>query len=100
MKRTRIIIEEMALEYLGHSNYCRGIIDGEWVERVTTTLNLKQLSDEELADMWDMVYLTLDHAYNFHNENGDWKTAMKYLDVQSAFTEVVNLEARRRKEMN
>ena len=100
MKRTRIVIEELAFEYLGHPNYHRGWIDGEWIEKVTDTLNLKNLSDEGLADMWDMVYLTLDHAYNFHNENDDWKTAMKYLDVQSAFTEVDNLEARRRKEMN
>lgn len=100
MKRTRRIIEQLAKEYLEHPNYHRGWIDNEWIEKITDTLNLKNLSDDALCDMWDMVYLTLDHEYNFHDSNENYRTAMKYLDVQSAFTEVVNLEARRRKEMN
>jgi hypothetical protein len=95
--RTRKIIEDLADYYLKHPNYHRGWIDDEWIGIVTDTLKLKQLSDDELCDMWDMVYLTLDHAYNYYNSNEDWRTAMKYLDVQSAFTEVVNVEARRRK---
>ena len=97
MKTTRIIIEELAKEYLKSPNYHRGWIDAEWVDRVTDELNLKELNDLELSNMWDMVYLTLDHIYHYHRVNDDLETAVKYMDVQSAFTEVVNAEARRRR---
>ena len=95
--RLRTVIKDLADYYLEQPNYRKGWISDAMIEIVTFTLGLEQLDDDELGNMWDMVYLTLDHEYNFYNENGDWKTAMKYLDVQSAFTEVVNLEARRRR---
>lgn len=97
MKRTRLLIEELAENYLNDENYVRGIISGEWVEKVTTELNLRNLNDLELSNMWDMVYLTLDHLYNHYFINEEHKMAMKYLDVTSAFTEVVNVESRKRR---
>ena len=90
---TRRIIEDLANEYIADPYYHRGLISGKWVERVTDELNLKNLSDLELSDMWHIVYLTLDHCYRRCNVN----VAMNYLDAQSAFTEVVNAEARRRR---
>lgn len=95
--RTRTVIKDLADYYLKQPDYHRGWISDTMIEIVSYTLGLKHLDDDELCDMWDMVYLTLDHEYNFYKDNEDWKTAMKYLDVQSAFTEVVNVEARRRK---
>lgn len=93
---TRRIIEDLAEEYLTSKDYHRGFITQDWIDIVTDKLDLKNLSDYELCNMWDMVYLTLDHRYVRHS--GDFKKGMAYLDVQSAFTEVVNVEARRRRE--
>lgn len=98
MKTTRMIILELAKEYLNDKGYHRGFINGEWVEKVTDTLNLKNLDSLELSNMWDMVYLTLNNEFYHYDRNKEYDKAMKYMDVQSAFTEVVNAEARRRRE--
>lgn len=97
MKTTRMIIEELADEYLNYENYQWGIISGEWVDKITEELNLKHLTDLELANMWDMVHLTLSNEFYHYDRNGDYKTADKYRDAESAFTEVVNVEARARR---
>ena len=67
-----MIIEELAKEYLEASDYHRGFINGEWVERVTSELHLRELSDIELSNMWDMVYLTLDHKFNYYDRNKEY----------------------------
>lgn len=92
---TRRIIERLAEEYLKSSDYHRSFITKNWIDKVTDELDLRNLSDYELCNMWDMVYLTLDHRYVQYRE--DFKKGMDYIDVQSAFTEVVNVEARRRR---
>ena len=97
MKTTRRIIEDLAHEYLADKDYHRGWIDYKWVERVSNELNLTNLSDLELSNMWDMVWMTLECEYTHHYINENHREAMKYLDVQSAFTEVVNREARIRR---
>lgn len=97
MKTTKQTILELAEEYLNDKDYHRGIILKPWIDRVTEELNLKKLSDMELSNMWDMVHLTLDVQYYRNRLNGEFEKSMKYLDVQSAFTEVVNAEARRRR---
>ena len=96
MKTTRMIIRELASEYLASENYHRGWIDHEWIERVSDELNLTNLSDLELSNMWDMVDLTLQSEFFHYYLNEDVKMSAKYQDVRSAFTEVVNREARRR----
>lgn len=48
--------------------------------------------------MRDIVFLALDNMYYYNKINGEENKAYKYLDVKSAFTEVVNAEARRRRE--
>ena len=49
--------------------------------------------------MWDMVWLTLDSEQRIvEYDYKDIKEAIKWEDVKSAFTEVVNAEARRRGE--
>ena len=97
MKTTRTLIRELANEYLEDANYHRGIISGEWIDRVSDELNLINLTDLELSNMWDMVWMTLECEYSHHRINNEFDEAMKYLDVQSAFTEVVNREARIRR---
>ena len=98
MKTTRRIIEELAMEYLNDEDYQKGFINYKWVFKITEELKLEELSDLELSNMWDMVWMTLECEYTHHRINEDWDKAMPYLDVQSAFTEVVNREARRRRE--
>lgn len=95
--RTRNKILDLAKEYLNDSEYQRGWIPARWTERVSDELNLKNLSDDELADMWDMVYLTLNHMSSACRLNDEVDEYFKWSDVESAFTEVVNIEARCRR---
>lgn len=97
MQTTRRIIEELAKEYLEDENYHQGFVYGNWVKKLTDELGLEKLSDLELANMWDMVYLTLDNEFHYYDRNKDYEQADKYRDVTSAFTEIVNLEARNRR---
>lgn len=97
METTRMIIEDLANEYINDANYEWGFISRKWIDRITDELNLKNLSDLELSNMWDMVYLTIRNEFYYYDRNGDYKTADKYRDVESAFTEVVNIEARARR---
>lgn len=96
METTRTIILNLAKNYLDDEKYQKSFITKEWVDRVTEALKLRELDDLELANMWDMVYLTLENEFHYYKER-DAALSMKYLDVQSAFTEVVNVEARRRR---
>ena len=97
--RTRIVIRELGKQYLESENYQKGFIPQEWINIVSDTLHLKELSDEELTNMWDMVWLTLDSEQRIvEYDYKDIKEAIKWEDVKSAFTEVVNAEARRRGE--
>lgn len=96
---TRYIIMDMAKEYIADSNVKTGFISGEWIDRITQALNLENLSDLELSNMWDMVDLTVRNLYYYYYINGEKDMAFKYLDTVSAFTEVVNREARRRREL-
>lgn len=95
-KPTRMIIEELAKEYLADSSYRHSFITKEWIEKVSNTLRLKDLNDLELSNMYDMVDLTLKNQYYYLKDYIE--EAWAYLDVKSAFLEVVNMEARRRRE--
>lgn len=97
METTRQTIERLAEEYLKDENYTHGWASSEWVEKVSVALNLEKLSDLELSNMWDMVYLVLENSCHYYDRNGNSSMGYKYLDVQSAFTEIVNIEARKRK---
>ena len=83
--------------YTEDLEYQRGFIGEKWINKVSDELNLKELSDDELADMWDMVYLTLDNECLVNRLNGDYEEMDKWMDVKSAFVEVVNHEARQRR---
>ena len=96
MEPVRYTVERLAKEYIEDKSVTHGVISKEWVDRVTEELKLKELDDWNLSNMWDMVWLTLENLYIYYNEE-DVKKALKYKDTQSAFTEVVNMEARRRK---
>ena len=97
VKTTKRIILDLAKEYLSDENYHEGFILKEWIDRVTAELKLEELDDLALANMWDMVYLTLDSECYYCHLNHDKENWNKYRDVQSAFAEVVNVEARKRK---
>lgn len=96
METTRKIILNLAIKYMNDEKYSPHIIAKEWIDKVTETLKLRELDDIALANMWDMVWLTLKDQYHYYSERNS-NLAMKYLDVQSAFTEVINAEARRRR---
>jgi hypothetical protein len=93
METTRAKIIRLAKEYLSDNSYVKGFITCEWIEKLKKELDLK-----DLANMWDMVYLTLEHQFDYYDRNRDFKEAMKWMDVQSAFTEVVNKVARERRQ--
>ena len=97
MKRTRMEILKLAKEYLEDEHYTPCIISYEWMDKVSDALNLKELNDEQLGDMWDMVWLTLDSECMHYRLNEDVETEIKWEDVRSAFVEVVNREARNRR---
>ena len=88
--KTKII--ELADEYLNDEEYKRGFIFKKWIDRITQEFSLKELSDEELSNLWDEIYETLDKKM----DEVSFKESMKYMDARSAFVEVVNIEARKR----
>lgn len=97
MKLTRINIWRLAKEYMEDKNVHEGFITNEWIEKVNDALGLKELSDEELCVAWDMVFLTLDNECLIRREDNKIDEYFKWADVKSAFTEVVNIEARHRR---
>jgi len=72
----------------------KGWITYEAIDKITEKLGLKQLSQLDLSRMWEIVYYTLEKAA-FENDGENYE---KYSDAASAFAEVINMEARRRKE--
>lgn len=96
MKTNKELILELAEEYLKDKDYKKGIITNAWVDRVSSTLGLSRLDDLGLSNMWDTVYLTLHCEYLERRATND-DSCMDYSDVKSAFLEVVNVEARKRK---
>ena len=96
MKRTIIEMAKAYVEDLHKGNVRIGIIPSEWVEKVSNSLNLKDLSDEELSNMWMNVCETLSDMIDTMREN-EIKEAYDYIDAKSAFLEVVNAEARSRR---
>lgn len=90
MKTTKTIINQLADEYLNNmNNYSWGIMTSEWKNRIANELNLKNLSDLELSNMWDMVHLTLRNEFYYHDRNKNYDIADKYLDIENLFLEVI-----------
>lgn len=94
-KRNKIL--NLAKEYLNDENYQEGFITTDWIKRIREELKLNECNDLELAEMWDIVFLTINNEYLIERLNGNVKEAIKWEDVKSAFIEVVNQVARERK---
>lgn len=82
----------------------RGFITQENIEWVTDHLMLRELSNEELSEMWEAVDIYFDDQLGIRDENGTligWKPYNEetsfLMDTDSAWKEVINVEARRRK---
>lgn len=82
-----------------------GFIKREHIDLVTNSLFLEELEAEELGEMWYAVEEYFDRLYCEFDENGiitGYKPYSKdiefYRDTKSAFLEVVNMEARRRRD--
>lgn len=82
----------------------RGFITKENIEWVTEKLGLKYLTNKELSEMWEAVDEYFLSLYAELDENGDitgWKPYSEKTefarDTDSAWKEVINLEARTRK---
>ena len=80
-------------------------IKREHIDLVTNSLILEELENEELSEMWHAVADYFDRLYCEIDENGNvigYKPYSKdiefYRDTKSAFLEVVNMEARRRRD--
>ena len=77
----------------------RGFITKEWVERVSDELELKELSNPQLSEIWEMIAEMLESTIDDLYEAGNAKEAWQWIDTKSAFLEVVNAEARSRRGM-
>lgn len=82
-----------------------GFMKAEHIKLVTDSLILEELETKELNEMWHAVADYFDRLYCVFNENGDiidYKPYSKdiefYRDTKSAFLEVVNMEARKRRD--
>ena len=99
MRTTKMIIDDLTEQYLADKNYRKGIISAEWVDKVSKELKLDKLSFSDLSNMWDTIWLVLECESLYAMVNKEFDKAMQYKDVQSAFTEVVAHENKRRKLM-
>lgn len=67
------------------------------MDEVAKAMGLKEMSDGELARAWKVYYYVLQRE-SLSDEGGALKKWKKYGDAASAFAEVINREARERKE--
>lgn len=82
----------------------RGFITQEHIKWVTDHLMLRELTNRELSEMWEAVDSFFDDMMAERDEKGNligWKphtseTAFA-MDTDSAWKEVINMEARRRR---
>ena len=72
----------------------RGFISYENVDWVSEKLGLSSLSDEELSILWDTVW---DFFTNMERKEEDIDKAFFMQDTRSAWLEVINHEARKRR---
>lgn len=86
-------------------NIQEGFITREHIELVTKSLMLTELKNEELNEMWHAVAEYFNRLYCEFDENGNivgykpWSKDIDfYRDTKSAWLEVVNMEARKRRE--
>lgn len=76
----------------------RGIITYDEMDEVSDKLGLKDIPDfQGLSDMWEKVYYVLNRE-SFTDEGSSLDKYRKYSDAASAFAEVINREARTRRE--
>lgn len=85
----------------------RGWISEENINFVTLKLNLRNLSNKELSDMWFAIDDYFEKIMAVYDENGKvvaWKPYTEEIafamDTDSAWKEVCNVEARRRKSLD
>lgn len=69
----------------------------EQMDEVAKAMGLEQMSDNELARAWKVCYYTLDRESFKADDSEDLERWRKYSDAASAFAEVINREARKRK---
>jgi hypothetical protein len=89
-------IIKIADEY--EANARRGIITYDEMDEVSDKLGLKDIPDfQGLSNMWEKVYYVLNRE-SFTDEGSSLDKYRKYSDAASAFAEVINREARTRRE--
>lgn len=75
----------------------RHFITYDQMKEVADAMGLKEMSDAELARAWDVCYCTLSREAFKEDDSEDLERYHKYSDAASAFSEVINQEARERK---
>lgn len=82
----------------------KGFITQENIDWVTDHLMLRELTNSELSEMWNTIDTFFEEIMGNLDENGEvisWKPYTQEIafamDTDSAWKEVVNMEARRRK---
>ncbi len=82
----------------------RGFIKHEHIKMVSDALSLETLNDEELYEIWEISHDYFDSLYREFAESGEIIGYKPYSeetefarDTQSAWSEVINQEARKRR---
>lgn len=82
-----------------------GFIKAGHIKLVTDSLHLEELETEELNEMWHAVEDYFDRLYCEFDKSGmiiGYKSYSEdisfYMDTKSAFLEVINMEARKRRD--
>lgn len=77
----------------------KGVITYDQMDEVASQMGLEEMSDSELRRAWDMYYDVLSReSFRDDGTSDSLDNYRKYSDACSAFAEVINREARRRKE--
>jgi len=107
MKKEQIVnvLIKSTLESYKNQEITNGFITNDNIELVTNGLGLKELSNEELSEMWEQVdeYFLAQYAVFENGKVVGWKPYTNEVefarDTKSAWLEVINLEARKRKRL-
>ena len=85
---------DIADQYIDEAEW--GVISYDQMDKYANLMGLEQMSDRQLRDAWDMYNLIINREA-FSEDSDNYEHYRKYSDCASAFAEVINREALRRK---
>lgn len=89
------VVQLVFRQYRLRTDIVRSFISFELADWVADHLMLERLSNQELSEMWFAVTEYFGDEFDEHRAESEYGSFL--LDTKSAWSEVVNREARRRK---